>query len=83
MKYSSNLFSFEKIWKTQKRTFVDKIKLLFCKKKVCIDESECKKIIYKQFKNGKLFILNVFDITTQHFNCRCQVIPIIKENKND
>jgi hypothetical protein len=59
------------IKKTQEISFKDKIKLLFCKKRTFTDDLELYVITYKQFKNGKIFILSTLRIPPKHVNCRC------------
>jgi hypothetical protein len=58
--------------KVTKLTLIEKIVLKFKKKLFFVNEIECITIVYKKWR-GKNYILDYYNNSPRHFNCRCYV----------
>ncbi len=66
------IFSAYDLAKATKLTLLEKIILLFIKRKYFVDKVESSTIVYKMWR-GKTYILDHFNNSPKHFNCRCSL----------
>lgn len=72
--HANLMFTPEIVKKSIGIPFLIKICLFFIKARYKINKVECIKIKYKIFK-GKTYILDIYTMPPQGYNCRCTLFP--------